>query len=239
MILTYRPIDAWPGQLRKASERKQHPFSSSTTWDDTLKLLDYEVDMTANGGKHHTPTVLQLACSEVALRKDGQLALRTLRLEHPGVIVSFDGPDGPMRFSCDTFDAEWGKLDDWQANVRAIAMGLKDLRRITRYGLNSGSEQYRGFTAIGQGTPMGAAGGEIVLTVDEAARFITNAIADGEHLRDPEDIVAAWPDQILRDAFIREAYRRCHPDIDGSHELFVKLQAAKETLNSMVGVVDG
>jgi hypothetical protein len=80
----------------ETTNRKSAPFSSP--WSDTLKLLDREVDLLANGGKHHTDVVLQVAASESAMRLDGGIRADA-KVRHPGVVITFDGPSGPLRFA--------------------------------------------------------------------------------------------------------------------------------------------
>lgn len=239
MILTYAQLTTWPGHLRTADERKVSPFDRSTTWSATRSLLGDEVDTLVNGNRYHADAVLQIACQPSAIRRDGQLVDRGMTLDHPGVVLSFNDSDGqPLRFSCDTFGTHYGVMQPWQANVRAIALGLKDLRRITRYGLNSGDEQYRGFAALGSGIPMGAVA-QSVMDLDTAARFIASALGDVGHERTPQQVIDSWSDSLVRKLYERESRRRCHPDTGGTDELFKKLLEAEKTLNLDAGLVDG
>jgi hypothetical protein len=129
-----RPIDQWPGKLTTA--RRTTPFSAS--WGSTMETLEREL--------HHLgakEVVLQRAFREADLRLDGE-PRSGARPEHPGVILSFESRFGPLRFACDRFIG-------WEANLRAIALGLEALRRIDRYGISQGTEQYVGWAALPAG----------------------------------------------------------------------------------------
>jgi hypothetical protein len=47
-------------------------------------------------------------------------------------------------------------MDDWQHNVRAIALGLEALRKVDRYGITRRGEQYAGWKALPAGIGIGA-----------------------------------------------------------------------------------
>jgi hypothetical protein len=133
VILSVRPITTWPGEPRTDAQRVRSPFDSS--YSDTLVLLDRELRML-----RATVTVVQLAVNEGQLRRDGKLYANT-RPDHPGVILSFDTKQGHFRYTADRFT-------HWQDNLRAIALGLEALRKIERYGIGSGTEQYTGFLQL-------------------------------------------------------------------------------------------
>lgn len=219
MKLTYRPIDEWPGELR--SHRVTSPFQAD--WSATMRLLAHEVDMLASGGRYHTHAVLQVAVDEGAIRQDGQLRAGRRGPEHPGVILTFEHHvDGtPYRFSAD-------KFLNWRHNVRAIALGMEALRKVERYGLGTGDEQYRGFQALPPGMPMPAA----KMTVEKAARFI----AEQGH---PEGVlnVAAVTTEVIADpnyrtVLFRAAATRLHPDQGGDPDLFRRLVEARDLLDA-------
>lgn len=131
---TLRPIVTWPGALTQ--ERSGSPFYSY--WTSTQELLDRELDMLRARN-----VVLQMAVTELDFRVDGQIRANA-RPEHPGVILAFDSKHGPLRYACDRFN-------DWQDNVRAIALALEALRKVERYGVGRGSEQYAGWKALTDG----------------------------------------------------------------------------------------
>lgn len=225
MILVYRPIDAWPGRLRTESERRDSPFKAS--WPDTLALLEREVGMLAGPGAE---VVLQVAGSARDMRLDGGLRADA-RPSHPGVIVSFEAPGlGPLRFHTDVHGEgrSWLRsyLTGWKANVRAIALGLEALRKVERYGVGTGSEQYTGWQQLPPGTPMGPAR----MTVDEAARLLVDETGGpGEApMGSVVDDVVNVPD--FRKALYRDAAKRLHPDNGGDAERFKRLQEAWKVL---------
>ena len=231
MKLTFRPIDTWPGELRAAHQRVRSPFSAP--WSSTLEILEREVDMLASGGWRHANAVIQLAVPEGAIRQDGLLRAGRKAPEHPGVILTFDGPDGPLRFSCDRFrGGYYGEtVDGWQANARAIALGLEALRKVERYGLGSGNEQYLGFQALPPGTPMPAA----EMTADEAVKFIIEYARCGfpGSPMSPGDIRGVREDPEFRASMFREAAKLLHPDNGGDPALFRKLTEARDLLDAL------
>lgn len=149
----------------------------------------------------------------------GDLANVTAR--HPGAIVSFESNHGPLRFSCDRFDAWRGH--GWRANVRAIALGLEALRKVDRYGIGTGAEQYRGFGALPPATPMGAA-----MTAETAAAFVAEAACD----LDAYDLLLAGEPEVIRGCY-RRAAAVLHPDTGGDADEFRRLIEARDLLLSM------
>lgn len=232
MRLTTRPIEAWPGDLTPEGRRQVAQFSAS--WSDTQLLLEREVRFLTEGDQRHV--VLQLAITDRDVRNDGWIRADA-RPEHPGVIVSFDSLHGPLRYSTDRFShasfsvrkgqpgsCRWTteRIPGWQCNVRAIALGLEALRKIDRYGIASGGEQYHGWRALGAGTPMPAA----QMTVDEAARLLCDATMTtiGE---DASDIARV---SVLAMSLWREAAKVHHPDAGGDPEMFRRLTEARDVL---------
>lgn len=216
MRLVARPIDQWPGKLRSDVSRAMPTFTAS--WSSTVELLEREVDMIAARGV--SEAAIQLAIYESDLRLDGWIRANA-RPAHPGVIVAFESRYGPLRYHTDYFASNY-EMAGWQANVRAVALGLEALRRVDRYGITKDGEQYKGWNALPPGTPMGAA-----MTVDDAARFIA------EHSGWWPEEVGALIDQpeVMLDAY-RTAAKRLHPDTGGDPDLFRRLQEARELLEA-------
>lgn len=221
MDLTFRPIDVWPGELTR--NRKPSPFRGS--WASTKELLDREVDfLCKNHRRVHELVVVQLAVTEGEIRQDGQLRAGA-RPQHPGVIVSFETPDGPMRFSCDRFEPpSYRPATLWHSNVRAIALGLEALRKVERYGLGTGREQYRGFQALPPGQPI-AMGGS--MTVEQAARVIV----DGAGIL-PNSLPSFVANPELIDDAFRCAAKRNHPDVGGTTTAMAELNEAYEIVKA-------
>lgn len=223
MRLVVRPIDVWPGTLTPEGKRQYAQFSAS--WSDTVDLLEREA-------KHlgvRDDVVLQLAVTERDCRLDGWIRADA-RPTHPGAIVSMETRHGPLRYSTDLFTGSghgysYGRrtLPGWQANVRAIALGLEALRKVDRYGIAKGGEQYVGYRQLGAGTPMGPAGS---LTVEQAAVLLCDATAEevGEDPRDVDRVIS------VATALWRDAAKKHHPDVGGDPEYFRRLTEAKDLL---------
>jgi hypothetical protein len=220
---TFRPIDTWPGQLRTDADRQHSRFKAHH--GDTLDLLQRELDML-----DATDIIVQLALTETQIRNDGW-PRSDARPSGPQVAVSFDSKHGPLQYATDVYrgtgDRQWGCVTGWQANLRAIALGLESLRRVDRYGITKSGEQYRGWKQLGAGGPIAMGAGS--MTVEEAARFIT------EHSDDPvgrlEDLDRFGLDVGLARALYRDAAKRLHPDAGGDPAMFRRLQDAKAVLD--------
>lgn len=135
IAIRYRPIDAWPGPM--TAERRPSAFSAP--YRDTLQLLDRE--LAAIGAEE---VVLQLALREDQIRVDGRPKANAATPAHPGVILAFDSPYGPLKYATDVFTR-------YEDNLRAIALGLESLRRVDRYGITKRGEQYSGWRQLGAG----------------------------------------------------------------------------------------
>ena len=216
MNLIFRPIDVWPGE-RTARPK---PSNFEATWGSTLELLDREVAQLQRR-RRATDVVVQLAVPEGAIRQDGKLAAKRRPPEHNGVIVSFESEHGPLRLSCDRFVGRSYRptLDGWQHNVRAIALGLEALRRVERYGIGTGSEQYTGFQALGSGdtpdAPLSRSEAIELLGIATGMLGARAALQDGRI--SPNE---AW----------RLAAKHHHPDVGGDPALFRRLTEARDLL---------
>lgn len=207
MILKTRPIEAWPGELRRPVQRIRSPFSSNYT--STMDLLDRELYMLKA-----TVCVIQLAVSEGQIRKDGKLYARTYP-DHPGVILSFDTKAGHFRYACDRFT-------HWHENLRAIALGLEALRKIERYGIGSGTEQYTGFLQL-ESRP--------AMSYGEAVWFMASVTG-----RTPGFVRMNWRYRATRMQMHRAAARALHPDSDtGDADDFQRLQDVERILDENEG----
>jgi hypothetical protein len=135
MSVRFRPIQHWPTEFSR-TRNLSNPFRAG--WSDTLTRLEAEL---AKLGAHDV--VIEIALDESEIRMDGWPRANA-RPRHPGAIVSFDSKHGPLRYGTDAFP-------DWQANIRAIALGLEALRKVDRYGIGKRGEQYAGWKQIGAG----------------------------------------------------------------------------------------
>lgn len=191
-----RPIAAWPGAL--TADRIRSPFSAP--WADTLDKLDREL-WHLGPASRNADAVLQIAMREQDFRLDGMPCANSAP-EHPGVILNVESTKGALSFPCDRFTR-------WQDNLRAIALGLEGLRRLDRYGITAGSQQYTGWRQLDSGpAPSSTADAEATL------RLFGGRKADGETVRD----------------VYRRAVKATHPDRGGRREDFERVQAAAERL---------
>jgi hypothetical protein len=184
-------------------------------WTATVELLTREVEHL--GGRE---AVLQLAVGETDLRLDGWVRA-SARPSHPGVIVAFDSRHGPLRYHTDQFSSSHD-YPGWQANVRAVALGLEALRKIDRYGITGDGEQYTGFRAL-------PAGDEGPMTVEEAALFIAQ-VEGGPNPTERAPYLVA--DAYERSYAYRSAAKTLHPDHGGDPALFRRLQQARDLLEA-------
>lgn len=138
MQVTFRPIDFWPAEFKPTGlpGNGGNPFRAS--YSDTLERLDRELGRL---GAHSV--VIQIAIREDEVRNDG-LPRSTARPSGPGVIISFESRHGPLRYGTAEFA-------NWQANLRAIALGLEALRKVERYGIGKRGEQYQGWRQLEAG----------------------------------------------------------------------------------------
>lgn len=204
---TFRPIHRWP--QAETRNRRRSRFQSS--WGSTLSLLKDELrHLRAKAGT----VVIQLDLQEREIRLDGYPRANA-RPATPRVILSFETPDGAYSYPCDTWN-------DWQDNIRAIALSLQALRAIDRYGVTRQREQYSGWRAL-------PAGGDssTTMTTWTAAQLLARLSGYGEHfiLDSAEGTATAY----------RRAAKESHPDAGGSVEDFQRLQVARLVLDQHHG----
>jgi hypothetical protein len=205
MILSIRPITSWPGELRANSQRIRSPFNSS--YSDTLELLDRELRML-----RATVTVVQIAVNEGQVRRDGKLRASAYP-DHPGVILSFDTKAGHFRYAGDRFT-------HWHDNLRGITLALEALRKIERYGIGTGTEQYTGYLQLE------TTSGTKFYSAATAAEFIARHCGE-----DASNVRTWWSRHGSR--YYRTAAAKLHPDQPtGDTTLFQQLQAAKAFLDA-------
>ena len=179
------------------------PTRFQAKWANTLDLLTFEVD--ALDGKN---LVIEVDIDEADLRLDGTIRARA-RAKSPAVIVSFTArTQGPLMYRCDRFTAQYyDQPDDWQQNVRAIALTLQALRSVDRYGATSSGEQYAGWRQI-----------EATASTAQADPWAVLAELAGGGLG------------MTRTQIERRARRNAHPDAGGSHEAWLRYTAAMRAI---------
>jgi hypothetical protein len=189
------PIGDWPGTLTR--KRQRAPFSA--TLGSTMELLNRETRALAG-----TNVLIQIAVPASKFRLDG-MPYADAKAEHPGLILTLDSKHGALSYPCDTFTT-------WQDNLRAIALALEALRKVDRYGVTKGGEQYRGFLAIEASAPTDFA------TAQAACEWL--------------DAQFGEPGTVFTIAeLLRRAKRRSHPDTGGTAELFHRVTLAEQYLN--------
>lgn len=151
-VFSVKPLDDRSGFK---GNPKRSPFDSS--WSATLQLLEREL-------KHlrASNVIVEVDTLPGSIRLDGQLYANA-KVSSPAIRLHFDTPDGHLNFPTDAFNT-------WQDNIRAIALGLEALRKIERYGMGRGDEQYRGFLALEAGSGATALGG---MTSEVASAVLT------------------------------------------------------------------
>ena len=196
----FRPISEWPAEHTK--HRKESPFRAS--WSDTMERLATELRQIAAKG-----ITVEIAIEESDLRLDGLPRVHA-KGSHPGVILSFSSKVGPLRIACDRFLS-------WQDNIRAIALGLHDLRRLDRYGITKRGEQYRGWRALPENTA------DVEIRDRQHAAEILAGFAPFA----PVEILTGR----LTEAF-RAAVRKTHPDFGGDAVRFNLVNEARKYLEA-------
>lgn len=185
--------------LRPQAQRVPTRFSAK--WLDTLDLLYREVDMLDG-----RDLVIEVDLTEADLRLDGTIRAKA-RASSPAVIVSFESKHGPLMYRCDRFYAQYsGQPDDWQQNVRAIALTLESLRAVDRYGATASGQQYAGWKAIG------------------ATPAVITPLAAWTELRDLAGLPPGAPARDER--IIGLARRNAHPDTGGTREQWDRFHRA-------------
>jgi hypothetical protein len=216
--LRFVPLEKWPGE--PAARRKNAAFRS--TYLKTLDILEDELKKIAARA-----IVIEAFYALEQIRNDGwPRAGQNPR--HPGVILSFKKPDGPifyvegkprvkliaLSFPCDTYY-------HIEHNIHAIALSLQALRAVDRYGVTKRAEQYAGWKRL-EAPPLAG-----FASKEDAAAFI---IIQADRDNPPSSIIK---DAALRAAIYRQAARHLHPDSGtGNHELFIKLQQANAILET-------
>lgn len=182
-LVTFRPLET----PVKGQGARYSPFRAS--WSATVEMLADEL-------RHHGAqrTVLEVDIRERDLRLDG-LPRANVTAGSPGVVLSFEATRVSgrphLRYEVATFT-------DWQDNVRAVAMGLRALRAVDRYGVTRRGEQYAGWKQLPAG--VGTDG-----NVDRGRALIAAAGGD-----------------------VKAALHAAHPDHDGDPDDFRDVIAARD-----------
>lgn len=187
-------LATWPYPV--TAPRKQSRFRAS--WPDTISLLEREAwELGVRGA-----VAVRAFCRASDIRRDGML--RANAIIRPEVVVSFESKHGPLSYPCDNYD-------NWQANVRAIALSLEALRAVDRYGVAGRGEQYTGWRAITSGPA------SLFADADEALDWLI-------------DLVGRSPGAVANPrAVLRIAAQLTHPDAHGGdRSLWDRYDAARQ-----------
>lgn len=160
-VYTIRPLEDRTGFTGKSK-----PSQFDSWWSDTRELLAKEVRMLS--GKN---VILEVDVLPSMIRLDGELYANAKALS-PAVRLHFDSKHGHITYATDAFST-------WQDNVRAIALALEALRKVDRYGIGRGGEQYRGYLALEAGSGATALGAEPAMTEAEAHSVLDEAAGGG------------------------------------------------------------
>lgn len=191
MDVRFHTLNEWPAKATSVNARKS-PYQFKADFNTTL--ADLETELSALGARD---IVIQVAADPADIRMDGWLRANA-RVGHPGVILSFESRHGPLRYLTDRYEL-------WQHNLRAIALGLRALRAVDRYGITERGEQYTGWKALPQ----------------------TSSTAEPlDLLRREADVVGPADPKSL----YRKALHAAHPDHGGSAERFAAVQEAGRKL---------
>jgi hypothetical protein len=162
---TLRPLPTWPHEATASRRHAQFKSPGRTVdgkykpgtrinWDETLRLLEYEVWMLAKG-RGQPEILIGVGLSEYDIRLDGAPRANARPMAHPGVEISFDSRYGRLTYATDVFT-------DWRDNVRAVAKGLEALRAVERWGVAKRGEQYAGFALLTAGPSQEELGRQLV-----------------------------------------------------------------------------
>jgi hypothetical protein len=220
MDLTFRPLTApLPGWKPAHANRPYSPFSATAS--ATRSLLTGELRHIGARTAH-----LQVLLTDPVrgVRNDGQLRAKA-QAAHPGVALTIDTRShGTLVYDTDAYQGGRG-LQGWEVNLRAIALGLHDLRRLERYGIAKRGQQYAGFAELGSGMAMSsgmtAERAAELLAVEACRGFGDDWVTADALLEDPEGLV--------KGAY-RDAVRLHHPDVGGDPEMFRLLTEARDLL---------
>lgn len=195
----------------------KHSYSDfSATWSDTLDVLEREI--AALRGRE---VVIEVDVDERGIRNDGMLR-SDARAKTPAVRIAFESKHGPLQYATDIFIGRTyrSRMESWQHNVRAIALGLEALRKVDRYGISRSGEQYRGYKALPPGIGLGATH----MTQTDAIAVLAAAAGC--------NVGELWEDRADNLADLHRLARfKAHPDrLDGDQTAWDQVEQAARVL---------
>lgn len=200
-VYTIRPLEDRTGFK---GHPKRSPFTTRVgdsyrrqpiPFGQTRELLARELKMLKA-----TNVILEVDVLPSRIRLDGEL-YADARTNSPAVRLHFDSEHGHLTYATDAFTT-------WQDNVRAIALALEALRKVDRFEVGQGGDQYRGYLALEAGSGATALGATPRMTHSEAAVAIWEAL--GMPARPTPAAIGSVPD--TRRSAVRQARALAHPD---------------------------
>jgi len=211
-----RPLDDRTGFTGKQKHSAFTRRAGDGSWrresiplSETRDLLARELTMVSA-----SDVILEVDVLPGQIRLDGELYANA-KVNSPAVRLHFESKHGHLSYQTDVFTT-------WQDNVRAIALALEALRKVDRYGIGRGDEQYRGYLALDAGTGIALGG----MTKTEAAAVLHSAadvIGDEPHpgMTSTWEIERVW----------KRARSASHPDRnDGDQEQWDRVELAAKVL---------
>ena len=212
-----KPISKWIGTETKSPGNSQF----RNTYSDTKKKLEFELDKL---NAIASSVRLEMFIKPEDLRRDGELLRAHAKPYKPGVVLSFsiitrrlrNNQTGAITNETKTLSYPCDTYNDWQDNVRAIALSLEKLRSVARYGVF----KYEDMIAR---LALPSAEGKLS-DRDAAAEFLS------KHSGVP--VAGMNGDQLLIKSAYVQALHKLHPDKTGGKTTddFLKLQDAKRIL---------
>jgi hypothetical protein len=211
-----KSIDKWPGD--ENPNPKNSPFRAN--YGDTKSLLIYELSKLKT---IESSIQLGMFVDRDDIKVIGTALKANARVHKPGVVLTFTR-EVSRKYNPATYNDQVKTIDlsypcdafnSWQQNLRAIALSLEALRRVSRYGVFS-------YETMAERLALPPADGKAT-SEDDAIQFIaTYSDFDEVDLRNnPSN---------LKDAY-RQAAAALHPDRNGGDGiLFTRLIDAKNFL---------
>lgn len=186
MRIAYRPLPVWPHPT--TTSRPYCRFKASHSKTVALLAREVEALQEPRWGRPDVVVTLGVGLADRDLRLDGQPRANARAYSHPGVELSFDSKHGRLTYATDEFD-------DWQDNLRAIALSLEALRAVDRYGVSKRGQQYTGYALLAAGDDPATRGRKLVEqygSVREALRHTHPDTGDTDVTTDDYQAVLAY-----------------------------------------------
>lgn len=208
----FRPISEWPGTPTPNYRQKAGTFKAG--WSDTLDKLEKELNHL-----RAREIIIEGYFEFNQIRNDGW-PKSSARPSKPGIVISFEiRGKGRMVMPCDTFN-------NWESNIRAVALTLEHLRAVERYGVTTEKqEQYTGWLKLPQAS-----------AADELAQHALTLCTYAGMVADIHHRTRVLNDQAFFEATWKQAVQKTHPDtVGGTGEKFRQVIAARNRIRVLKG----